>query len=127
MKLPTTAAVLVLASLAGCASVPDGSILTGPDGSMTATSQAETEPAALAGATAQARAACRALAMQERVTARATRALGVPARTTEPAAQAAALALYVGATAFPSLAATDDVEASVRFTCIAPPAAVAAR
>lgn len=118
MRLTTAAALLALASLAGCAGMPDGAPMPNQDGSMTATARADNETEALAGAAAQAGAACRARALEDRIASRETRALGLPARTAEQAEQAAALAHYADATAFPTLAATDDIEARVRFTCV---------
>lgn len=111
-------AVTLFAMLAGCSSAPIISVVPGDDGSFNATVRAETEQLALDSAARSAGETCRASQQQHVVIDSQTRSLGLPARTEDPTEQAAALARYVSAPSFPSLAATDDFEARLQFRCI---------
>jgi hypothetical protein len=121
-----TLAVLSAGSLAGCTSVPAASVTTLEAGDFKTVVRGETAHVALNSAANSARDTCRALARQHTVTASQTRSLGLPGRTGDPDRQAEELARYASAVSFPSLAATDDFEATMQFNCSRPPAPAAA-
>lgn len=128
MRMPTLTGLavrvaLTAGGLAACTGVPILSVQPGPNGALESSARADTEQLAFDGAADIARAACAARKQQHMVLERRARSLGLPQRTEQPAVQAAQLARYVGGIDFPSLSATQDIEARVAFRCVERPVA----